>query len=229
MEKIGGHMKNLFLIIICLLAMNASAQDKPLIDHQVKSSGKSISTEFSGKLGAAYTSQPEKFGLDLSANYIYVLDRYFTVGLELDMLWLNWDRTLGEKEIGQTVATVKAQTDAFLFPFLFNAQVKFPGLFSAINLVPSFTIGLGWSGLIISDSIPEYTKQDSSIVSAQNELNFYGGFAWQCYSSLAFKPQNSEIAFIIDIGYRSTQPSQEGIEFDMSGLIAKTGVKFFLN
>jgi hypothetical protein len=218
-------MKYLTFIIIILLSNNLYSQGST-------STGKKesrFSNQLSGKLGTGYSSQAEKFGLDLSANYNYVLDQYFLVGIETDLLWINWERTMGAKEIGQTEAKVKANTDAFVIPVYLNAQIKFPGLFKTINLTPSFTIGLGWGTMILMDAIPEYEKDVTTTVESKDEITVYSGFSWQTYFSMDFKPESSNIAFILDLGYRSITPSSSGIEFDMSGFVAKAGVKFFIN
>jgi len=218
-------IKYLIFIIIILLSNNLYSQD----NFSSANKESRFSNQFSGKLGTGYSSQAEKFGLDLSANYNYVLDKYFLVGIETDLLWINWERTMGQKEIGQTTAAVKANTDTFVIPVYCNAQIKFPGLFTNIDLIPSFTIGLGWGTMILMDAIPEYKKDDLTTVESKDDITLYSGFSWQTYFSLDFKPESSNIAFILDLGYRSITPSNSGIEFDMSGFVAKAGVKFFVN
>ena len=36
--------------------------------------------EFIGKVGTGYANRPEKFGLDISLNYLYEIDEYFAFG-----------------------------------------------------------------------------------------------------------------------------------------------------
>ena len=187
----------------------------------------SYENEFIGKIGTSYAKEPAKFGLDISVNYLLVLGPFFAAGLEADFFWLEWERTLGTKEVGQTTAEVKAKTNAYTIPVFFNAQLRLPNLAKFIYVEPSLTVGLGYAFLILDDSIPEYTEVSGPTHEASDELNFYGGFAWQVIASIAFKPgEESKINFTFDIGYRGAYPENDGIEFNMSGFLTRVGVKF---
>lgn len=186
----------------------------------------SYGNEFNGKIGTSYASDAEKFGLDVSLNYFFNLDPFFGVGLEGDFFWLQWDRKLGEEEIGQTTADVKAETNVYVFPFFFNAQVKLPNLKEFITVEPSLIAGLGYSFMILDDSIPEYTDTSAVTHSSEDKVNVYSGFAWQVLLSFSLQPSNeSNVQFTFDCGYRGIYPSKEGIEFNMSGFIGRVGVK----
>jgi hypothetical protein len=193
--------------------------------------GKTISygNEFNGKIGTSYASDAEKFGLDLSFNYFFNLDPFFGLGLEADFFWLAWDRKLGEKEVGQTTADVKAETNAFIFPLYFNAQVKLPNLKEFITVEPSIIAGLGYSFMILDDSIPEYTDASAVSHSSEDKVNFYSGFTWQLLLSFSLRPSpKSNVQFTFDGGFRGVYPEKDGIEFDMSGFIGRVGVKLDL-
>jgi hypothetical protein len=125
---------------------------------------------------------------------------------------------------------VKAVTNAFIVPLFFNAQVKLPNLKEFITVEPSLIVGLGYSFMILDDSIPEYTT-DTSTVShpSEDKSEFYSGFAWQVLVSFSLQPgEQSNVQFTFDGGYRGMYPGKGGLEFDMSGLIGRVGVKLNL-
>ncbi len=187
----------------------------------------SIEKEFNGKLGTSYAKEAENFGLDISLNYLFVLDPYFAAGIEADFFWLQWERTLGKKDIGQTNATIKAKTDAYIIPVFLNAQVRFPNLTSKIYVEPSIIIGLGYSAMILDYSIPVYVDNSGIRHKSRDEVNLYNGYAWQILTSLALKPApESNINFTFDAGFRGLFPDKNGIEFNLSGFIIRAGVKF---
>ncbi len=187
-----------------------------------------FSGEFNGKLGTSYADEPAKFGLDISLNYYYLLDPYFVTGIEGDFFWIKWDRTMGSKEIGQTTAAIKAKTNVYIMPVFFNAQVRLPKLAEKIYVEPSLTVGLGYSFMLLDNSIPEYT--DSGVTQeARDEIKFYSGFAWQVIASISFRPDpDSRVHFTVDAGFRGTKPERENIEFNMSGFLTRVGVKFYI-
>lgn len=187
-----------------------------------------VDKEFVGKIGTSYAKDSEKFGLDISLNYIYALDPYFAGGIEADFFWMQWDRNMGKKEIGQTNAVVKAKTNAYNIPFLFNAIVRFPNLARIIYVEPSLIVGMGYAVMILDDSIPEYTDATGTH-NSKNDINLYSGFVWQALASISFRPApESNINFTFDFGYRGLYPEKSGIEFNMSGLLFRAGVKFKL-
>ena len=175
--------------------------------------------EFIGKIGTGYASDPGKFGLDLSMNYFYNLDPVFVFGFEADCFWVNWNNKLKDVNAGGSAGgSLTAQTDLLAFPVFANAQVRLPFLKPKIYVVPSFTIGLGYSLMVLNYS------SDS-----ENGTDLYHGFAWQTFGSIAYKiSENSAVDFILDLGYRSLQPEKSGIVVDMSGFFARLGVKMYI-
>jgi len=217
MKKIG-----VICLTVILLASAVSADEDPI-------SIKDTRTELIGKIGTAYASRAEKFGLDVSFSYIYRLDPFFVAGLEADFFWLSWERSLGQKEIGETSATVKADTSAYTVPVFFIFQVRLPNLVDKIYVEPSITGGLGYSVMILNNSIPDYTDNDGNSISSKSETDLYSGFTWEVYLSASFRPaKESKINFIFDLGYRAAYPEKDNFEFNMSGFMVKTGVKFTL-
>jgi hypothetical protein len=183
--------------------------------------------EFMGKIGTAYSSKPEKFGLDFSMSYFYKIDPYFYIGGELDYFWIKWDRSLGEEDIGLVSADKKATTNAYIIPLFFDFQVRLPNLLKKIYIIPAITGGIGWSGMILNNSISEHTV-NNELIKASSSSDFYNGFAAQLFFSAYYQPENSKIMFLSDIGYRWVFPEKNGIEFDMSGFFIRLGVKVYL-
>ena len=221
-------MKKLIVILFMLiLSINVFASDdtgtfndQEKVDFEKK--------EFLFKIGTSYAFVPGKLGLDFALNYYYKLDPYFAFGGEIDFFWIKWDRFIETTELGNASGTATANTDAFTIPVFLNAQVRLPNLVSKIYVEPSITLGLGYTTMILSNTFPETTNTGDSI-SEENTINFYSGFAWQFLVSADFKPSsNSKIKFVADLGYRSTLPERKNIKIDMSGFIARVGVKFNL-
>lgn len=201
--KIRIYLVPLSLIIFFLSPVSPAAADA--FDGRI----------LAGKIGTAYAENAGKFGLNVSGSYLFDIDKYFTAGPEVELFWLRWERTVGQKEFSHISASKVAKTDAFIIPAFFNAQVRLPGLLEDINIVPSFTVGLGWSTMTLRNSIP----------GEDNKITFYHGFSWQVYASGEFQPEDSKISFLADMGYRSISPSRGSIKFDMSGFVLRTGVR----
>ena len=130
----------------------------------------SIETEFAGKIGTSYAKKPNKWGLDISLNYIFNIDPYFVAGFDYNLLWIPWKRTLDEAEFGLIAAgDVVAKTQAIIMPLLFNVQLRLPNLVKYIYVEPTFTVGLGYTLMVLDNSIPD----------EDDKTWFYHGFAWQ--------------------------------------------------
>jgi hypothetical protein len=175
--------------------------------------------EFMWKIGTGYASDPEKFGLDLSFNYIYNIDPFFVFGLEADFFWIRWSSTVGEVNPGgSATGTEKADTNLYTFPLFANAQVRLPMLRKSIYVEPFFTIGLGYSFMLL-----DYSTDDG------DGTDLYSGFAWQVMSSAAYKISDaSAVDFVFDLGYRSIKPDKKNVEIDMSGPFFRAGVRFYI-
>jgi len=173
---------------------------------------------FFGKLGAGYAADPGKFGLDLSLNYMYNLDPVFIFGFEGDFFWINWKNKIGDVNQGSANGSLTAETNMYTFPVFANAQIRLPFLKQKIYVEPSVTVGLGYCFMILN-----YTSDTA------NGTDLYSGFAWQVIGSLSYKIyENSAVDFVFDFGYRGLNPSKNNIEFDMSGIITRLGVRMFL-
>lgn len=211
-------MKKIIFILTILFSINLFAIENDTMTFNDVEKVDFEKKEVIVKVGTSYVFDAEKLGLNVAANYYYKLDPYFAFGGEVDFLWVKWDRTLGSTETGNTTGTLTSDTDAFTFPILLNGQVRLPNLVSKIYVEPSFTLGMGFTTMILNNSIAGNTNTD-----------LYGGFVWQFISSVDFRPsENSKIKFVFDLGYMSTELERNNVKIDMSGMIVRAGVKFNL-
>jgi len=214
--------KTLFFIIAVFLSSASLYADdnasKIVIPREKNVFTNPSDNEFIGKLGTSYASKPGKFGMDLSLNYIYNIDPVFVFGLEGDFFWIKWKTKVGEVKKGSAEGDLTANTDLFTFPCFANAQIRFPFLREKIYVEPAVTVGLGYCFMILDYSY-----------SSKEEIDLYGGFAWQFFGSAYYKIyQNSAVDFVLDLGYRSLSPEKNNVQFDMSGIIARIGVRMYI-
>ena len=160
-----------------LFAQNTIEDDKIVVKREKNVFVNPSDNEFMWKIGTGYASDPEKFGLDLSFNYIYNIDPFFVFGLEADFFWIKWTNTLGDVNAGGSAqGSLKAETNLYTFPLFANAQVRLPMLKKIIFVEPFLTVGLGYSFMVL-----DYSS------SAESDQDFYSGFAWQVMTSAAYK------------------------------------------
>ncbi len=218
-------MKKILLLITAIILSSSvlyaqqSGTDKVTIPREKNVFTNPSDNEFIGKLGTGYASDPGKFGLDISLNYIFNIDPVFVFGLEADFFWIKWENKLEDVNAGGAAnGSLTAQTDLYTFPFFANAQVRLPFLKDKIFVEPSFTIGLGYAFMIL-----DYSSDTES------DTDFYSDFAWQAFGSLTYKIfDKSAVDFVLDLGYRETTPDKDKIEIDMSGVIARLGVRMYI-
>ena len=182
------------------------------------------------KIGTGYANKPEKFGLDVVTSFYYEFDPYFAAGFETGLFWIRWDQKIGTEQVGLTTADVKTDTNAYSIPLLVTAQVRFPRLLSQFRLEPSITAGLGYTIMFLSYSRPSYVEAGTGReFEKKSTLLMYGGFAWQVFASMGFRPaDDSKVEFILDVGYRGLYPERENVQFNMSGFVTRLGVKIYL-
>lgn len=219
-------MKKKMMIIIALLAalIPAALSAQETSDRVTVSRERNVFTnpsdsEFIGKIGTGYAKDPGKFGLDVSLNYIYNLDPVFVFGLEGDFFWVKWNNRIGDvKAGGAAYGSETAKTNLYTFPLFANAQVRLPFLREKLYIEPSVTVGLGYCFMIL-----DYSSD------VEDGTDLYGGFAWQVFGSAAYKLyQNSAVDFVLDLGYRGLKPDKDNVEIDMSGVIARLGVRMYI-
>lgn len=234
-------MKKVFFIIaiifMCLqLAVSQEKQDAPPpadaaeknTSAEEKPQKRDVEKEFHGKIGTSYAHDLDNWGLDISLNFYFKIDPYFAVGLEADFFWLPWEKKLGEEYIPATTQTkdVVADTNIYSIPLFFNAQVRLPVVAKYIYIEPFITGGIGWAMAIESYTRPEYESTSGKSYTRENVLNFYQGFTWQVFLTIAAKPhKESRIQFMFDIGFRGLAPQNIDNEIlRISGLIMRLGV-----
>ncbi len=219
MKKIIIFTAAMVIAASSILSAQISEDNKIVVQRERNVFVNPSDNEFMWKIGTGYASDPGKFGLDLSFNYIYNIDPFFVFGLEADFFWIKWSSTVGEVNPGGAVsASEKAETNLYTFPLFANAQVRLPMLKKLIYVEPFLTIGLGYSFMILNYSSDEGDGTD-----------LYSGFAWQVMTSAAYKISDaSAVDFIFDLGYRSIKPDKGNVEIDMSGAFFRAGVRFYI-
>ncbi len=215
-------MKKIFFLITAILISSSAIhaeESKAVITREKNVFTNPSDNEFIGKLGTGYASDPGKFGLDLSLNYIYNLDPVFVFGFEADFFWIKWENRLEDVNAGGSAGgALTAKTNLYTFPLFANAQIRLPFLRDKLFVEPSLTVGLGYSFMIL-----DYDSE------TETGTDMYSGFAWQIFASASYKIfQNSAVDFVLDLGYRDLSPEKDGITVDMSGVIARLGVRMFI-
>lgn len=180
----------------------------------------SFAGSVNGKLGTAYSNDPEKWGFNFDLSFYKELDPYFHLGFSPAFYWAKWRDNLKNitTESGIDGSKVK-DTDAYLIPALVSAKVRFVDLQDDLHgLMPYATVGLGYSSMILS-----YENTNG-----KNKVNFFGGFTWQVMVGGAFSPsKSSKVEFLFELGYRSAPvKNSDDIEIDMSGLVFNIGVSY---
>ncbi len=186
-------------------------------------------TGIDGTLGTAYSTDPAKFGMDLSLQHNWLLDPFFVMGFESGLYWVQWSRKVGEDEITQDVqGDLKADTNAFYIPLMVDAQVRLPNLKKALFVTPYINIGLGYPLMIMHFSQPAYEDTGGKEYPEENKTKFFSGFAWQLVLGAGYKPSDqSKVEFLGEVGYRNAQlKNTDNIEIDMSGFMVRIGVRY---
>jgi hypothetical protein len=185
-----------------------------------------IEKNFDGKIGGAYASHPDRVGLNLEFDYLWILDPFFAVGAETGLFWVNWEEKRGVKMVGSTQSDVKAQTNAFIVPMLGIAQLRLPIVKDKINVLPYLSVGLGLSLMPISYSDPTYTDPAGTYHKKQTLNQLYSGFTWKVVAGAAYSPSGSKIDFIAETGYVGANLERGNDSMSMSRFILNVGVRF---
>ncbi len=188
-----------------------------------------VETGIDGTLGTAYSTDPAKFGMDLSLQHNWVLDPFFVMGFESGLYWVQWSRKVGEDEVTQDVSgDLKADTNAFYIPIMVDAQVRLPNLKKRLHVTPYINIGLGYPVMIMHFSQPAYKDTGGDEYPEENKTKFFSGFAWQIVAGAGYKPSDqSKVEFLGEFGYRNAQlKNEDNIEIDMSGFMIRIGVRY---
>ncbi|MBN1500241.1 MAG: outer membrane beta-barrel protein [Spirochaetes bacterium] len=202
-------MKKIFkisaILIITILSVQIFAVDKNI----------------DGKIGTAYASGPQKMGLDVELDYFYELDPFFAIGASTGMFWLQWSKKLSSEEASSTNLNLsKEETfNAFMIPFLAQAQVRLPNFKESIGITPYFGGGLGFSMMSYS-----YFNGEKDVV------DWFSGFTWIINAGVAYSPSaSSNIEFLGQLGYRGAKLNMEDRTADMSGVGFFAGVRYLIS
>jgi opacity protein-like surface antigen len=210
MKKVMIMIVSIYLLIFC-------------------SAAKAVENSYEYKLGTAYTTDPDKWGLQLNFVYYYEYDPYIVLGLEPGVYWLNWEKKVGEEQQGTGVtADVKADSNAYMFPLMANGQIRLPNLRNKLYFLPHITLGLGYSFMIYNYKQPEYIDSVSGLsIDAQNKTKLYTGLTWQILVGGTFKPgPESAFGFLLEAGYRGSKLKKGNLEVDMSSYMINIGVRY---
>ena len=181
------------------------------------------------KIGGAWAFDPSKAGLDVGADYLWVLDPYFAAGAESGLYWVQWDQQRGKDITGQSSADVKARTNAYVIPLLAIAQVRLPNVKEKISVLPYLSVGLGYSFMPLTYSDPSYTDSVSGTTyKSQKKFFLHTGFTWKVAVGGAYSPAGSSIAFIGEGGYIGAHLYHGSRDRDMSRAFIDLGVRFTL-
>ncbi len=187
-----------------------------------------VDREIYGKIGTGYASDPARYGLDLAAQYNYALDPYFVVGPEAGFFWVQWNRTIGVKDVTPGVrADVTADTNAYDIPVLMNATVRIPNLSNTVKMTPFVTVGLGYSFMLIHYSQPQFTDSATGAsYESESVTKFFHGFTWQIVGGVGYQPERSKVEFRLEAGYRGSTLEHESLEIDMSCFMIHVGANY---
>ncbi|HEY1407239.1 MAG TPA: outer membrane beta-barrel protein [Spirochaetota bacterium] len=178
------------------------------------------------KITGGYASYPDRPGFGMTADYQWVLDPFFSTGLETGFFWVSWKENRGKALVGQSNANLKATTNAFSIPVLAIAQVRLQNIKEKLNILPYATIGLGYSFMPISYSDPSYTDSNGTEHRSQKLNQLYHGFTWELIAGAAYSPVGSKIDFFGEFGYIGSNLSRGNLDIDMSRYVISAGVRF---
>ncbi len=187
--------------------------------------------DIQGKLGTGYSSDPDKFGLDLNFQYNWVLDPYFAIGLDSGLYWIRWERKIGTEGLGvggtAPYVDVKADSNVYMLPVFADAQVRLPVLKDYIFVTPYATIGFGYSFMLLTYSQPDFTDSNTGAsYDKERKYKFFSGLSWQLLGGAGYQFKNSKVEFFAEAGYRSAKLKSGDLELDMSGLLIRIGAKY---
>lgn len=192
------------------------------------SSAFAVESNFDGKLGGAWAFDPAMPGLDVGANYQWILDPFFSAGVESGLFWIRWDQQRKTEVTGQSNASVKATTNAYSIPVLATAQIRLPNVKEKINVLPYLSIGLGYSFMPLTYSDPSYTDVSGNFHSAKDSFKFHTGFTWKIAAGAAYTPEGSRIAFLGETGFIGAHLYSGNTDRNMSRMFIDLGVRFSL-
>jgi hypothetical protein len=193
----------------------------------ISTNGFSYQKSLDGKIGTGYASDPDKFGWQLNFAYLADLDPFFALGFEPGFYWARWDRKISSSEVGDVPANVKADSNAYIFPAMVDAQIRLPNLKNKLKVEPYITLGLGYSFMILNYTTPQYENTSGETVSSDNKTKFFHGFTWQVMLGMAYDPgPSSKIKFIAELGYRGAKLKKGNLEIDMSGAVLNIGIRY---
>ena len=171
-------------------------------------------SSFDIKAGISYpnigTNNPDRPALDSAFSFNLGLDKYFALGLETGLNWVQWDM----HHPGTYSDYDKKTSNALTIPIMLSARIRFD-LRNKLYIMPYITAGAGYS---------------LSFLLCPGKDLIYGGFTWHGMCGTAIRPvKTSFTEILIEAGFRGiSMTSREDHRLDMSGFVARAGVRFCL-
>jgi len=191
-------MKRKLLVTLAILAFSVSAF--------------AINSTLDVKGGVQYPTDVEKAGFDSAVSLNIGVDKYFTIGAETGFGWISWEDKIGDVGLGNVTLTENTQTDLYTLPILAVAKIRMADMMETYGFMPYVTGGIGYSWTWYK--LPQDTYR-------------FGGLTWQTLAGIEVKlGADSNLAFLIEGGYRGAKVKDDNYTLDMSGFVGRVGVTF---
>jgi hypothetical protein len=176
------------------------------------------------KAGTAYAKDPKKFGFNVSAAIGGDLNPYFMLFVKPEFSWFKWDQGLGiYQTTGPITEELKSSVNAYAFPLLAGAKIKFADAKESIGIVPYFSGAIGYTWMKYKYKVPAY-----STYAAEEISKTYKGLTWETIAGFDYKFEGTNMSLGLEGGYRWMKLKKGNYEVDMSGFLANVGVSFAL-
>jgi hypothetical protein len=179
---------------------------------------------FEMKVGTSYPKDVKKYGLNSSVSLGADLNPFFTIFAKPEFSWFNWDKTLGAGDMPGPLATnLKSSVNAFAFPLLAGAKVKFTDAKDSMGITPYISGAAGYSWMIYKYKVPARIGYP-----AENMSKTFKGFTWEVLGGFDYPFEGTNMSFGLEGGYRGMKLKKGSYEVDMSGFLVNAGVSFAL-
>jgi opacity protein-like surface antigen len=183
------------------------------------------STYFDVKGGGAYAKDPKKLGFNANVSLGTDLNPYFMIFAKPGFSWFKWDQGLGiYQTVGPVTSELKSSVNAYAFPVLGGAKVKFVDMKESMGIVPYISAAVGYTWMKYDYEVPAY-----STYAAEKVSNTFKGLTWEVLAGLDYQFEGTNMSMGVEAGYRGMKLKKGNYEVDMSGFLANVGVSFALD
>ncbi len=191
-------MKRILLVTLTIFALSVTAF---AVDFSLDVKG-----------GAQRPTDVKKTGFDSAADLNIGVDKYFTVGPEAGFGWINWEEKTGTVVLGNQTLSKNSQINLYSLPVLGVAKIRLADMMESYGFMPYIAGGAGYSWTWYK--LPEKTYR-------------FGGFTWEALGGVEIKlGADSNLAFVLEGGYRGAKVKHTGLTLDMSGPVGRAGISF---